>query len=382
MTRFLLRRLGSGLILLFLLQAAVFFIVQIIMPGDFVGNFVLNISPEEAAAWRVQLGLDLPLWQQYLNWVKQAFTLDLGMSFYGYPVMEGIMGALPYTVLVFVTGLGLAFMTGYWLGRVTAWKGPGFFSDGVTFTAITFYAFFPPALAYLLNLLLGRLGLGATDLNEFNYYWDKDFIVPQAQIVREMAISISLSVLLTLLLWAALRRVSRRRIPFALIVPSALGLWAASWYFTGIWPAATRMMGRAIIPIIAFYLLSVGEMLVITRTAMNETLREEYITTARAKGLNERAVRDRHAARNAILPVMSKMAISLPYLLAGLAIIEQAMRWSGLGGSLFSASQLQDIPVVLGYLLFIGALTLLIRLLLDILVAVMDPRIRYSGRSS
>ena len=76
------------------------------------------------------------------------------------------------------------------------------------------------------------------------------------------------------------------------------------------------------------------------------------------------------------------MAISLPYLLAGLAIIEQAMRWSGLGGSLFSASQLQDIPVVLGYLLFIGALTLLIRLLLDILVAVMDPRIRYSGRSS
>jgi peptide/nickel transport system permease protein len=122
--------------------------------------------------------------------------------------------------------------------------------------------------------------------------------------------------------------------------------------------------------------------MVIMQSTMTEVMKEEYIKAARAKGLPERVVREKHAARNALLPVLSRLFISLPYLLAGIVIIEDSVNWPGMGTMMFTSLYWQDIPVVMGVLLMIGVLALIARLFLDVLTAYMDPRIRFGEGES
>jgi peptide/nickel transport system permease protein len=143
-------------------------------------------------------------------------------------------------------------------------------------------------------------------------------------------------------------------------------------------PPALRLLHYAALPIFAFSLLTLGEIAIITRTSLAETMHDEYVTTARAKGLSEAAVRDRHAARNALLPVISKVIVSLPYLIAGLAIIEYSLGWQGLGSAVFNYTLAKDVPMVLGHLLFIGIFAMGARVLLEILYLYLDPRLRSS----
>jgi peptide/nickel transport system permease protein len=110
---------------------------------------------------------------------------------------------------------------------------------------------------------------------------------------------------------------------------------------------------------------------------MADTLEEEYITVARAKGLPERIVRNKHAVRNAILPVVSRLVITLPYLMTGVVIIEDVFGWPGVGSVLFDSLYQQDMPIAMAIMLFVGLFSLISRLLLDILLAYFDPRIRY-----
>ena len=92
----------------------------------------------------------------------------------------------------------------------------------------------------------------------------------------------------------------------------------------------------------------------------------------------ESTIRERHAARTALLPVLSRLFISLPFLLAGIVIIEDSVNWPGMGGMMFNSMYWQDIPTVMGVLLMIGVLALAVRLLLDVIAAYLDPRIRFS----
>ncbi|MFQ5594839.1 MAG: ABC transporter permease subunit, partial [Anaerolineae bacterium] len=107
-----------------------------------------------------------------------------------------------------------------------------------------------------------------------------------------------------------------------------------------------------------------------------DTLGEEYIRTARAKGLPERVVRDKHAARNAVIPVFSRLVVSLPYLLTGIVIIERAVNWPGMGETMLLALYNKDTPVVMGALLIIGAISAAARLVLDVVQLYIDPRMR------
>ena len=153
MTRFLIRRLLSGLVVLFVFVTIVFFLVQIIIPGDFVSQFALSLSPSQAEGLRHQLGLDLPIWQRYLLWLNGLIHGDLGRSYTlsgeGAPIFETLKPVIPPSVLVFGIGTVIAFLLGLWLGKVTAWRGPGFLSSSATFGAITLYTSFPPWLAFL-----------------------------------------------------------------------------------------------------------------------------------------------------------------------------------------------------------------------------------------
>jgi peptide/nickel transport system permease protein len=116
------------------------------------------------------------------------------------------------------------------------------------------------------------------------------------------------------------------------------------------------------------------------QSSMADVLQEEYITTAHAKGLSASTVREKHAARNAILPVLSRLVISLPYLLTGIVIIESSLGWPGMGTTLWNSLYWQDMPLVMDMLLIVGLLSLVARLVLDVLIAYLDPRIRYGQR--
>ena len=118
--------------------------------------------------------------------------------------------------------------------------------------------------------------------------------------------------------------------------------------------------------------------MIIMQSSMTDVLNEEYVKTAKAKGLPASKVRERHAARNALLPVLSRLVISLPLLLTGIVIIESSVGWPGMGTSMWNALYWQNMPIVMNTLLIVGAIALIARLFLDVLLAYLDPRIRYS----
>ena len=117
--------------------------------------------------------------------------------------------------------------------------------------------------------------------------------------------------------------------------------------------------------------------MMIMQASMDEVMRSEYINTAKAKGLPDSVVLERHAARNALLPVISRLVISLPYLITGVVIIESSTDWPGMGTKMWNALYWQDMPLVMATLLIVGVLSLIARLLLDVITAFLDPRIRY-----
>jgi peptide/nickel transport system permease protein len=400
MVRFIFKRALSGLVILFLFLTFLFFFAQIIMPGDFASQFALDpsLGPEEIAKIRADLGLDQPLWKQYLYWIHSLLNGHLGTSYRGIPVSVYLMAALPFTFLVFFTGTALAFMIGQWLGKMTAWRGPGLLSTSTMLGGITLYTTFPPWLMFLMLYFFGkRVGVIRTlfALDTTRNLWRNSSLTAQTVIWYMVATVILLLILLAVANWLAYRR-WRRRIPalvrLLLLIGGCLGLW----YALGFGPEAMDVVYFGAIPLATYTLLSFGETMLIMRTSMADTLHEEYILAARAKGLPERVVRDRHAARNAVLPVLSRLVINLPYMLTGLAFIEYSFGiggqtgmslyaslhsvnetyWKGLGSTLYSALFTQDLPLALGVFLFVGLISLVARLVMEVLYVALDPRLR------
>ncbi len=378
MTHYLIKRFISGLIILFIFVSFMFVLAQEVLPGDYVSHFALQLSPSEAQELRDHLGLDRPIWQRYLEWFINLAKGDLGESYAAFGrrsrVSDVLKATLPPSLLIFGVGTALAFLIGQWLGRAAAWGGKGFTSSTITFGSIAFYTSFPPWLAFLMVYVLATrlnipISLGGRSLF-------REPGMTDAAVITQMLVSLGLVLIGLLLVNVHLKRLWRRSIPtwlFVILIPVS---WIASWYLNDIVPYAMDILRRAALPILIYTLLSFGEIMLIMRTSMIDTLHEEYIQTARAKGLPENIIRDRHAARNALLPVMSRLVISLPFLLSGMVMIEQILKWDGIGSTLFYAVGMQNIPLVVGTFLVIGVLSLLARMVLDIIQAALDPRIR------
>jgi peptide/nickel transport system permease protein len=376
---YLLRRFISGLIILFLFVSLAYFAVNLLLPGDFASQFSLGMSPAEMEKLRAELGLNQPVWQRYLHWISGVLRGDLGVSYTNMagsgPRVTGILkGVLPSTVLVFGLGTVLAFLLGEWLGRLTGWSKPNPGSGAITFSAITLYTSFPPWLAFLLFYFIGR---------RFS------FIPSQFGSFMVRAVTFPLQSTITQMLWGLLaigaallaahllaRKVWRRSLPAGLWLALAAGLWAYSWRWMGMWDSAIKVAQQAMLPLLAYVLLTFGEIMLIMRTSMVDTLHEEYINTARAKGLPESRIRDHHAARNAILPVISRLVTTVPYLLTGMVMIEISLHWTGVGSTLFYAVGMQNVPLGMGLALVIGAFSLAARLILEVVQYVLDPRLR------
>ncbi|MGH2394494.1 MAG: ABC transporter permease, partial [Candidatus Limnocylindria bacterium] len=161
----------------------------------------------------------------------------------------------------------------------------------------------------------------------------------------------------------------------------ALGLLAIGglvlfWWFDPatvyVWDIAWHTM----LPVITLGLVAFGATMLLTRSAMLETLGEDYILTARAKGLPDWQIRDRHAARNAMLPVTTSLVLALAFVIGGGIVTETIFSWPGMGLLFLQAISVSDIPLAVGALSITGVLALVGHLVADILYALLDPRIR------
>ncbi len=374
-TRRVITGIGSLLLFLFLL----FVLVEILIPGDVASLLRIGLTQEEFDQVRDGLGLTRSLPVRFLDWLGTFLTGGFSTNSFGARQSENIFTVLPGTALVFSLGLSLAYVVGSWLGRVTSWR-PGRLSNGITFGGVIAYTAFPAFMAYMLAWLF----LDFFHTRRLEWVGNHTFLWARAD-VRESAIAIRLTLtyflavaVVGLVAWYIRRRWRIR--PHRLLMGLAIaGICIGIWWAAGWGRFAADILFRAAVPVLAMAALSMGEFMLITQTGMSLAMGEDYVTTAGAKGVRTRLIRDDHVGRNAVLTVLSRLAVSLPYLLTGLVVIETAVSWSGVGSFLFSAVQQQDLPVVMSTLAIIGIFTLVIRISLDVAHAVLDPRLGVLG---
>lgn len=396
MTRFLTRRLLGGVFTLLLFLTGLFFLVNMLIPGDWTSQFIMD--GESRQALRESLGIDRPLAEQYWSWMSSVVSLDLGTSFGGDPVWTAVLDAMATTLFVFAAATVIAFPLGYWLGRTSAWNQRRWFTIPNTAVAVVLFTAFPPAVAFLLergvtNVLSAQAFRNLTQLDADRWAetvhgpFGSDEVadeigaalsVPEV-LWRMLAISAVLLGVVLLVRWATRIIFDRRLPPGVMAALIAVGA-AIGWGLTDFSAQAFDVGSTLLLLIVGLVALTYGEVLLVTDAAMLDTRAEEFILTARAKGLPERAVRDRHSARVALLPVLSRLVVGIPYFFTGLVILEFIFEvQGGLGNLLFDAINNQDTPLIVGAMAVVGVITLLLRLALEIAIAVLDPRIRLVG---
>ena len=382
MTSYLVRRAGQMVLTLFLIVTLTFFLVQA-QPGDYATFYALN--PDLPAEVRAQLkesfGLDKPLWQQYLVHMKNTFTGNFGVSFghFPRPVMEVLAERLPRTVVLFLSATAVSFYVGFFLGKAIAWRRGGVLEYAATISGATLFTAFTPAFA-LMMIWIFAFKLGWLPIGKFldPLIW-RGAEVSANHVFSYMLLTAGAFVAFAFLALLATRKMGRfgtGRMPVLLIVLGAVAIPIA-WAFTGVAYLALDILRHMILPIATLTLISFAGTMLLTRNSMLETMREDYVMAARAKGLPEKVVRDRHAARNALLPVITSLVYSLIFAIDGSVIIEGVFSWPGTGMTLLEAVRSEDMPLVMGSMVFIGLFSLLAHVIVDILYVYLDPRIRY-----
>jgi peptide/nickel transport system permease protein len=375
MAGYILKRILQIVLILIVFQSILFFLLQA-QPGGIEYQFIANpdIPPEARQVIVERLGLDRPLGEQYLNYLKNFFTGNLGVSFtlYPRPVIDVIAERAPRTILLFLTATVVSFYTGFVLGKILAWQRGGLLEYGVTLGGSFLYTVFTPWFALLLIWIFAfKLGLFPVGKFLDPVTW-RDAPVDANHVFNRMLLTILVVSVLLLILYRLTRRPGL----------SLVGLLLAAgvlWVVSGLGAYALDIVHHVMLPTLSVTLVSFAGTMLLMRNSMLETIREDYILTARAKGISERAIRDRHAARNALLPVVTSLVLGLATVISGGIITETIFSWPGMGLTLLNAAQQKDIPLAMGALTFVGMLALFAHLVVDILYAFLDPRIRYHG---
>ncbi len=325
---YLVRRIGFYLVALWV-AVTVNFLIPRLMPGDpvllLVARLQGRLDPNAIQSLRIQFGLNTndSLFTQYLHYLNDLIHGNLGLSiaYYPTPVSEVIGTGLPWTLGLVGTAAVISFLLGTALGAFAAWKRGSWF-DTVFSPLLTFFQAIPYfwlalILVYVLGLDLNwfPLSSGASFDLEPGLYWDY--------------------------IWSV---VYHAILPAFTIVISSMAGW---------------MLGM--------------------RNAMLNTLAEDYILMAQAKGLSERRVLVTYAARNAILPNITGFAISLGFVIGGSLLTEIVFSYPGIGYFLLQAVQASDYPLMQGLFLIIALAVLIANFLADILYVVLDPRVRQEG---
>jgi len=385
-SRFIIRRIVRAFVALLLFQASLFGLIHS-LPYDFSVFVSFGGSPNNRVFVQSYYGLDLPFLEQLFNWWVNFFKFDLGESFLHWPtpVSEILLTRMPRTLLLFLSATILAYVLGFWLGKTIAWRRGTLLEFGLTLGGVAGYTSFAPWLGFVaINIFGWYLGwLPYQRLVNPNIWFNAPITIDYL-LVRMV---ISAIVILTglYLLNTFTRKMKERprrlvlRIGGYFFIAITLLVW---WQRSGISRYALDVLDHLALPLGTVVLLSFGESMMLIRMSMLETMREDYVLTARAKGLSENVIRDRHVARNAILPVITRMLLNLPFVLVGSLAIELVFMWHGMGKTLFDAIEFQDIPMLMGILSVTGIILLCAHVLLDILYVYLDPRLRFRSETT
>ena len=320
--KFIFNKLIEIFIIFFIILTALFFLFRL-APGDPITRMVdPMLTPEDARHLIEQLGLDEPLWKQYVIYVKNIFTGNFGASFYyGEPVGKIILGKLPCTILLFTTSTLLSAFVGVWLGKIAAWEKGSKLDNFMSVSALICHTLFIPWFALLVLWMLA-----------FKAGW----------------------------------------FPLGGMISPELWISNAS-----VIVKIMDVIHHLILPLLTLFSIQLGSYLLLMRSSMLGVLKEDYILTARAKGLTEKVIRNKHAAKNAALPVITSVGLSLAFSINGGALTEQIFTWPGIGRELIFSVSNNDYPLAQACFLLIAAVVLVANLVVDLLYAYMDPRIRY-----
>jgi ABC-type dipeptide/oligopeptide/nickel transport system permease component len=304
MARYALRRLLAAVPVFVGIVTIVFLVLQA-LPGDPVSMMLgFSVTAEAAARLRAELGLDDPLWQQYIRYWRNLFRGDLGRSMsMNVPVAHALAAQFPATLHLTIAGLGCAVVAGVLLGVLAAVR--------------------------------------------HRTWWD----------TATMAVSLS-----------------------GVSVPSFwLGLLLILVFAVHLnWFPITGQGGweRLVLPALAVGARAAGLIARLTRSSVLEVLRDDYVTTARSKGLGERRVVFHHALRNAMIPIITVVGLQFGQLMSGAVIIESVFAREGLGRLIIHGIMQRDILLVQGSALLLATTYVAVNLLVDLAYAVADPRIR------
>lgn len=325
MIGYLVRRLLGAIPLLLGILTIIFFVVHL-APGDPTARFFNpNVSPEVIEQMRRNLGLDQPLHIQYWKWLSAFLTGDFGYSFGQMrPINEILPEVLWNTLQLTLVSLVVIFVVGMLIGIVQAVRQYSLADNVLTFVALFFYSmpsfWFALMLILILSLRAGQEGwflqFPASGMTSIDY----EYLSAGGKI--------------------------RDRVMHLILPSIALGIGSAA--------GVARYM----------------------RGSMLEVIHQDFIRTARAKGLSERTVVFKHALRNALIPIITLIGLYLPFLLSGAVLVETIFAWPGMGRAIVEAILARDYPMVMATSFVIAAIVVLGNLLSDVLYAVVDPRIR------
>jgi peptide/nickel transport system permease protein len=304
------------------------FLVIHLAPGDPTELQLGELSPESSAQAKQQLrelyGLDKPIPVQYWIWLTRLVRLDFGRSFLpdGRPVLQKIGERLPVTLLLNLVEMAIILLIAVPIGVLSATRQYSRF-DKIT-TLFVFLGFATPDfwLALLLMILFGsQLGwLPISGLRDINWEY--------------------------------------------------LSFWRQQWDF----------LSHLVLPITVATFGGLAGFSRYMRQSMLEVIRQDYIQSARAKGLTEKVVIGKHALRNAMLPIVTILGLSLPGLIGGSVIVESVFAIPGMGQLMVQSVFQRDYPVIMGNLVIVSTLTLVANLIADVAYGLVDPRIRLAGR--
>lgn len=315
MTRYVFRRILNVIPTLFIVAVIVFAVTRVI-PGDPAATLLgPQASVEEIEKMRIQMGLDLPILQQFWNYLTNLFKGDLGFSYaYNVNVTDLILERFPNTIVLTISALIIALLVGIPAGIISAYK------------RNTFADYFV--------MVISLIGVSMP------VFW--------------------LGVMLVLVF----------SVNLGLFPATGMGDWNEG---------AGVFFKHLVLPSVTLATIPMANFSRITRSSMLEVLSQDYIRTARAKGLKESVVIWKHALKNALNPILSVLGMQVAGLLGGSILTETIFSWPGMGRLVTDAIDRRDFGVVQGVVIFIALIYVVTNLIIDILYKVVNPKISYEG---
>lgn len=333
---FLITRLLLTIPMVFILTSLVFFVMRV-LPGDPINSTLgPRVSEEQREAFRAELGLDQPILKQYVAFLRNTVRFDFGVSMIGgnRPIRDELAEVFPATLELAVPAMAFTALFGVYSGAYAAHNRKRFVDYGLRLFSIVIYSI-PIFWLGLMFIIIFSVVLGITPV--------------AGRIDAQIGLTLD-------------------RFTNLLIIDSIIG---------GNWEALRSALHHLILPTLTLGLALCGVYIRLTRVNMIETLQEDYITAGRARGLHERTLVYRHALHNTFIPILTLIGLQFAILLAGAVLTETTFSWPGMGRYLVDRIELRDYAAVQAVITVFALLMAAVTLIMDVLYAFVDPRIRY-----